>query len=198
MSHQMPDASAPAEKPVKLGLSQRVSLWIENTILTDLTPLDGPGPIFRWVFKYPIGVYRLGLGRFIGDKVLLLTTTGRKTGKRRVTPMEYSYDPASDTYRVMAGWGGHTDWYRNARTNPQVHVQVGTRSVDAVAEPMSEDEVGQLLADITRLNPGSQKIWSRWAGHQVDGSEASLREAARYFPSFRLRPVVRSAEKSNG
>jgi deazaflavin-dependent oxidoreductase (nitroreductase family) len=198
MSDQKLDARVPAEKPVKLGLSQRVSLWIENTILTYLTPLDNPGPVFRWVFKFPIGVYRLGLGRLIGSSVLLLTTTGRKTGKRRVTPMEYNYDPASDTYRVIAGWGGHTDWYRNARANPQVHVQVGTRSVDAVAEPISEDEVTQMLVLITATNPGSLKMWSRWAGHPLDGSEASLREAARYFPSLRLRPVVRSAEKSNG
>jgi deazaflavin-dependent oxidoreductase (nitroreductase family) len=198
MSAQKPDEIIRPGQARKPGLSQRVSLWIENVILTYLTPLDSPGPIFRWLFKFPIGVYRLGLGRFVGDKVLLLTTTGRKTGRRRLTPMEYNYDPASDTYRVIAGWGGHTDWYRNARANPQVHVQVGTRHVDAVAEPLSDEEVTQMLVVIVGQNPGSLKMWARWAGHPLDGSEASLREAAPYFPSLRLRPVARSSEKPNG
>jgi hypothetical protein len=40
-----------------------------------------------------------------------------------------------------------------------------------------------------QVNPGSIRIWSRWAGGELDGSLESMRKAARYFPCFRLIPV---------
>jgi len=176
----------------RLGPLQRLALGIETLLMTKLVPLDSPGPVFRWLFKMPILVYRLGLGPFIGQRILLLTTIGRKTGERRHTPLEYNYDPGTDTYQVMAGWGGHTDWYRNAPANPDVHVQVGTRAFEAVAEPVPREAVARLLQEITRLNPQSLQMWSRRPRQPLDGSEASWLEAARHFPCLRLRPVERS------
>lgn len=167
---------------------QNLYPWIENTIMTQLVPLDSPGPVFKWIFKLPILMYRLGLSWSLGGRILLLTTIGRKTGKRRLTALEYSYEAKSDTYQVMAGWGGKTDWYRNARANPRVHVQVGRRGFEAIAEPVLEEEVAQTLIEITRINPGAVKMWSRWSELEVDGSEGSLRAAAKYFPMLRLKP----------
>jgi deazaflavin-dependent oxidoreductase (nitroreductase family) len=168
---------------------ERIYAGIENVILRYLVPRDRPGPIWRWVFKAPILLYRAGLGWVVGKRVLLLHTTGRKTGKHRRTPLEYHYVPEDDTYILIAGWRGKTDWYRNARANDRVHVQVGRRAFDAVAEPLTDDEVAELLAEIVRRHPQSLKMFARWSDEPVDGSTAGMRKLAPNFPSLRLRPT---------
>jgi deazaflavin-dependent oxidoreductase (nitroreductase family) len=167
----------------------RLFLKVEEIILTRLVPLDKPGPIFKWLFKAPILHYKLGLGWMVGKFFLLLTATGRKSGKPRQTPLEYRYNPASDTYFIMAGWGGKTDWFHNVTANPTVGVQVGRRRFTSRAERVSDEEVAEVLAQTIRINPGSKLLWSRWAGEDVDGSPEGLLRAAKHFPSFRLKPL---------
>jgi|SRR5438132_1306838 len=60
-----------------------------------------------------------------GAKTLLLTTTGRKTGKQTTTPL--IYEQTGDHYVVVASKGGapaHPGWYRNLAKDPNVEVQV--------------------------------------------------------------------------
>ncbi|MGC9393559.1 MAG: nitroreductase family deazaflavin-dependent oxidoreductase [Anaerolineae bacterium] len=172
---------------------QRIYLAIERVVMMHLVPRDKPGPIWRVIFKQPIWLYKLGLGGLLGKRVLLLHTTGGKTGKHRITPLEYSYDLAADTYTVMAGWGGMTDWYRNARANPQVYVQVGRRAFDAIAQPVPREEVAQMLAEIIAINPRALRMFARWSDEPVDGSPESLRKLAVHFPSLTLRPQRKAA-----
>lgn len=135
--------------------------------------------------------YRIGLPLF-EDFVLLLTTTGRKSGKLRHTPVEYRREPGTGYCIIMAGWGGNTHWRKNIEANPSVLVQAGRRKFEAIAERLPDAEVADWLAETVRINPMSADIWSRWAGEPVtaDRPDSFLR-AARYFPSFRLksRPI---------
>jgi deazaflavin-dependent oxidoreductase (nitroreductase family) len=171
-----------------MSLFQRIYLAIERVVMTYLVPRDRPGPVWRVIFKQPIWIYKLGLGWLIDKRVLLLHTTGRKTGKHRITPLEYSHDPATDTYTVMAGWGGKTDWYRNARANPQVYVQVGRRAFHALARPVSREGVAAILAEIIALNPRALRMFARWSDEPVDGGPESLQKLAVHFPSLTLHP----------
>jgi deazaflavin-dependent oxidoreductase (nitroreductase family) len=60
-----------------------------------------------------------------GSTILLLTTTGRKTGEKHTTPLIYAQD--GDDYVIVASKGGapeHPGWYRNLAKNPEVEVQV--------------------------------------------------------------------------
>ena len=172
-----------------LSLQWKINLWVETVILTRLTPQASPGLLFRWIFKIPVLFYRLGLWNLVGKRVLMLITTGRKTGKTRYTPLEYGYDPASDSYTVMAGWGGKTDWYRNAVANRRVRARVQQRAFEATVEPLTDAEVAEMLAMVSRVNPVANRMWSRWAGFEVDGSPESLLRAAPFFSSLRLRPL---------
>ena len=92
-----------------IPLFERLSVWMEVEILGRLTPKNGVGPVFKWIFKIPILYYKLGLGWMLEKRFLLLTTTGRKTGKPRQTPLEFVHNPQDDSYRVSPGWGGNTD-----------------------------------------------------------------------------------------
>ena len=84
----------------RIPLTERLFVWMEVEILSRLTPKNNPGPFFKWLFKAPILYYKLGLGEMLGKRFLLLTTTGRKTGKPHNTPLEYVYSPKEDSYRV--------------------------------------------------------------------------------------------------
>ena len=68
---------------------------------------------------------RLG-GRLLGMPVLLLTTTGRRSGERRTVPLTYFED--GDALLVVGSKGGsprHPDWYLNLVADPDAEIQVG-------------------------------------------------------------------------
>ena len=168
---------------------ERLAMHIEDFILTRLVPLENPGPVFKWLFKIPIFFYKIGLPVF-GNYVLLLVTTGRKTGLPRHTPLEYHREKSTGYFVIVAGWGGNTDWKRNIEANPHVHVKAGWHKFDAVAEALSDEEVAAWLNEAMQINPGSARMWSRWAGEPVSPDKPdSVLRAAKHFPSFRLIPM---------
>ena len=84
--------------------------------------------------------------------VMLLTTTGAKSGKARTLPLLYVID--GDRLMLIAsnyGKKGHPAWYRNLRANPQVEVLAGKHSGRYVAreitEPRERDRAWQLAVD---------------------------------------------------
>ena len=160
-----------------------------EVLIMDLVPQKNVGPVFKWIFKMPILQYKLGMGWMIGRYILLLTTTGRKSGQPRYTPLEYEYDKENDRYRVAAGWGGNTDWYKNVKADPKVHVQVGRRKFESVAEIASDEEVGQYMMNVSKRHPRMDRTWNRWAEKPVDGTIESYVHAAKFFPSVWLKPI---------
>jgi len=86
--------------------------------------------------------------------LLLLTTTGAKSGKRHTTPMMYI--PDSDRLLVIAsniGAPNHTDWYHNLVAHPEVTVEVGTKTYDATAIVTQGAERQQLWTRIVAQYP---------------------------------------------
>lgn len=173
----------------KISLVDRIRNWLEPLILDKLVMQDSPGPFFKWLFKLPVLQYKLGMGWMIGKYFLLLTTTGRKSGKPRDTALEYIHDKENDCYRIAAGWGGKTDWYRNLLKTPKVRVQVGRRKFDAIAEKASDEEVAEYMLHVSTLNPRMDRVWNRWSNKPLDGTFESYIYAARFFPSVWLKPV---------
>ena len=171
----------------RISLTEKLYNWME-TLVMKIVPQKDVGPVFKWIFKMPILQYRLGLGWMIGKYVLLLTTTGRRTGQPRQTPLEYEYDQEHDRYRIAAGWGGNTDWYRNVKANPKVHVQVGRKEFDAIAEVAPDEEVAQFMMHVSQRHPRMDSTWNRWSDKPVDGTFESYVHAAKFFPSVWLRP----------
>jgi len=66
------------------------------------------------------------VGGWVGVPILLLTTQGRRSGRRRTQPLLYLSTDAG--YALVASYGGsdrHPDWYLNLEANPEVEIQVG-------------------------------------------------------------------------
>lgn len=88
------------------------------------------------------------------ERLLLLTTTGARSGADRTTPM--MFHPDSDRVVVMASNAGAPkapDWYANVRANPAVTVEMGDETYPATATVAAGDERARLWADITGLYP---------------------------------------------
>ena len=68
--------------------------------------------------------------------VLLLTTTGRKTGLPRTTPLQY--EEIDGLVYIASARGQQADWFLNLQANPHVQVRVGERQFDALAEPITD------------------------------------------------------------
>lgn len=87
-----------------------------------------------------------------GTTVLLLTTTGRRSGKPYTTPLIYR--PYGDAYLVVASKGGapeHPDWYLNLRRNPRVEVQIKDRTFTAharVATPEEKPDMWRVMTEV--------------------------------------------------
>lgn len=86
-------------------------------------------------------------GQLAGMPLLLLTTTGAKTGATRVNPLAYYAE--GDRLMVFASAGGaprHPDWYFNVLADPDVTVEVGTESFPARATDLSGPERDRIYA----------------------------------------------------
>jgi deazaflavin-dependent oxidoreductase (nitroreductase family) len=81
-------------------------------------------------------LYAIGLGSLIGGFIVLLTTTGRKSGKKRVTPLQY--EKIGEDYYLGAARGLNADWVRNIQSNPQVELRVGAKHVHGTAEIVTD------------------------------------------------------------
>jgi len=86
-------------------------------------------------------------GPFAGRSLLLLTTTGAKTGEERTSPLVYTRD--GDRYVIVASKGGaptHPGWYQNLRAHPDVTVELGAEKFRAHAT-VSDDAQRRRLYD---------------------------------------------------
>jgi len=96
---------------------------------------------------------RLG-GSWEGRDLLLLTTTGRKSGRTHTTPIVYTRDgDRLLVYASKAGAPAHPDWYLNLVADPHVVVEVGTDRYDAVAAPLEGEERDREFAAQATRNP---------------------------------------------
>ncbi|MDQ6617669.1 MAG: nitroreductase family deazaflavin-dependent oxidoreductase [Actinomycetota bacterium] len=94
-------------------------------------------------------------GQFEGAPMLLLTTTGAKSGKRRTVPLMYL--PHGDRVVVFASKAGaatNPDWYHNLVAHPMATVEIGTRVFDTTATVETDEVRDQLFAQQAELYPG--------------------------------------------
>ncbi len=93
-------------------------------------------------------------GHLANATLLLLHTTGAKSGKPRINPLVVI--PDGDRIAVIASKGGaptHPDWYHNLVANPEVSVELGTEQFKAHAKPAPEPERTELFAKMVSINP---------------------------------------------
>jgi deazaflavin-dependent oxidoreductase (nitroreductase family) len=93
-------------------------------------------------------------GMWEGKPLLLLTTTGAKSGQRRTTPLMFLRE--GDRLMIFASKGGaptSPDWYHNLLAHPQVTVEIGNETFDANATVITGEERDRIYAKQAQLYP---------------------------------------------
>lgn len=88
------------------------------------------------------------------DHLVLITTTGRRTGQRRTTPM--MFHPDGERLLLIAsnmGAARHPEWYLNLEADPHVTVEVGDETYEATAVPATGDERERLWTMLKETYP---------------------------------------------
>jgi deazaflavin-dependent oxidoreductase (nitroreductase family) len=94
-------------------------------------------------------------GPFAGSPMLLLTTTGAKSGQPRTTPLVHTMD--GDHIVILASKGGaptNPDWYHNLVAHPTVTVEMGAEKFQARAHVVEGEERQRLYDQQAALMPG--------------------------------------------
>jgi F420H(2)-dependent quinone reductase len=132
----------------------------------DLSPRRRTGLIQKTVVRVHVLLYRASGGR-IGGRiwglgVLLLTTTGRKTGKKRTVALCYLAD--GDRFVVVASNGGtarYPAWWLNLSHTPRATIEVGRTRSTVTTRDASPEERARLWAELTAIAPGYLKYEAR-------------------------------------
>ncbi|MGK5732653.1 nitroreductase/quinone reductase family protein [Streptomyces sp. URMC 124] len=94
-------------------------------------------------------------GPFEGGDLLLLTTTGARSGVERTTPLGYvRHDVLLMVVGSNLGAPRHPDWYHNLLAHPVVRVEIGTEAYEAVAVPAEGERRDRLFAHVVSAQPG--------------------------------------------
>jgi deazaflavin-dependent oxidoreductase (nitroreductase family) len=94
-------------------------------------------------------------GQFDGSPLLLLHTTGAKTGQERVNPMMYrTVDGGYAVFASKAGAPDNPDWYHNLVANPAVTAEIGAQTVELTARVAADSERAPIWAAQKAEYPG--------------------------------------------
>ena len=116
-------------------------------------------------------------GPLEGRPLLLLTTTGAKTGRRHTTPLMYVLD--GGRLLVIASNAGaprHPDWYRNLSADPGVTVEVGAETYGATAAELEGEE--------------RERVWGEIVASYPFFAEHGEKAAPRRIPVIALEPLA--------
>jgi deazaflavin-dependent oxidoreductase (nitroreductase family) len=150
---------------------------------------------FKIFNHFMLFMWRLGLGRWINawpevaGRIMVLTHTGRKTGLRRRTPVNYAI--VDGELYCVAGFGKISDWYLNMLANPQVEIWLPDGWWAGVAQENTDHEVRlPILRQVI--------IASGLAGHMfgLDAKKMTDEELNEFSKGYRLIHIRRGEART--
>ena len=122
--------------------------------------------VVEWFWRVHPFIYRISGGRLLGEMigmpVLLLTTTGARTGSRRTTALTYlAY---GDAYVVIGSFLGeprHPGWVHNLRARPRAGIQVRDRKIAVAAREAHDTEREEIWSSLLAQEPSYREYAER-------------------------------------
>jgi deazaflavin-dependent oxidoreductase (nitroreductase family) len=139
--------------------------------------------------RLPVWLYRLGLGRLLGHRFLLLTHHGRRSGRVHQTMLEVvRYNPVTHESTVAAAWGDRADWYRNLQAHPALRVQTAGVRYTPAQRFLSPEEVVAVLRGYQRAHPIAAWVGAHLLGIAFTRPASRLSGAGPPLPMVAFRP----------
>ena len=127
-------------------------------------------PSSRWhkfMFVAPLYLWRLGLGPILGRVLLILSHTGRTSGRIYHTMIEYH--KLNGTIYAPSAFGSQADWYKNTIADPRVTIQTANKSQGMVATRVfDEDEILDVFRLFYRRDPPITTLYLKSLDIRVD------------------------------
>jgi deazaflavin-dependent oxidoreductase (nitroreductase family) len=150
---------------------------------------------FRYFNRFMLLMWRLGMGAWInawpevGGRIMVIRHIGRRTGRRRYTPVNYTV--ADGEIYCTAGFGSLSDWYRNILAHPEVEVWLPDGWWAGVAEEVSDIDTRMPLLRQVLIDSG---FAARTAG--LDPVCMRNEELDRATASYRLIHIRRTQPRT--
>jgi deazaflavin-dependent oxidoreductase (nitroreductase family) len=149
-----------------------------------------PTGLLRLGLRLPIWLFRTHLGWLLGDRFLMLTHIGRKSGlPRKVVVEVLRHDRANEIYYVTSGWGSQADWYRNLQKTPDVNITVGGRTLPVHAEFLFLEGGEREMTEYARQHPTAFRELTRvFLGKSISPTPEALHDIATKMPVIAFHP----------
>lgn len=147
----------------------------------------------KWLLRLQVWLLRHRLMGLMGKQFMVITTTGRKSGKQYSVPIGYVRDGADYlAFNIM----DHSNWLKNARVHPEVSLNIKGREIPVIAheiKPTTPEEVRALLRIYQREQP---KQTERFFKATADSPDDKLMPVAQAIWFVRFVPVTNQTRMS--
>jgi deazaflavin-dependent oxidoreductase (nitroreductase family) len=126
----------------------------------------------KWFMRAPVVIYKIGLGRSMTKRMLLLSHIGRKSGLTRQTVLEV-VESNGDNPVIVSGFGPKSDWYKNVLAHPEVNVNWAGERFTAFARRLEGKEAEEVFDRYRRDHPKAAAAIGKRLGISIEESPAS-------------------------
>lgn len=114
-----------------------------------------------WLMRLPIPLYRAGLGRLLGPRLVMIEHLGRSSGEPRWVVVEV-VEREGRALRVASGFGTKAQWYRNLRANGIAYLSTGGVRRERVEVTLLDDDASRAVLE--RYTLSHPQAWRRLKG----------------------------------
>jgi deazaflavin-dependent oxidoreductase (nitroreductase family) len=124
--------------------------------------VHSPSRALKFIFDIPSVLFGWGLGWMFGKRMLAVTHTGRRSGKKYTTILEVVvFDEDTQESVVASAYGAEADWYRNIGAKPASRVQTGRLDYVPQQRFLNDDEVVDVATRFCREHPWEARLVPR-------------------------------------
>lgn len=153
-----------------------------------------PPAVMLPLFRLPILLYRMGLGRLLGRRFMMLTHVGRCSGRLRHTILAVlSFDSKTGVIKAISAWP-QSDWFLNIQAFPALQVECDRVRYRPSHRLLSTEEIAVLLTNYRQQHPVFSSIACRIPGWQVNPTDNEMVRLAGTLRGIEFRPAAQDPD----
>lgn len=138
--------------------------------------------------RMPLIVYRLGLGRMLGKRFMLLTHVGRRSGKvYRSVLAVLRFEADTQAVYAVSPWSA-SNWYHNIQAAPALEVETGSARYAPTQRDLTPEEIAALIVEFRQKHSVFSRMIARIPGWKVDSTYEEFLDLAGTLRGVAFQP----------